>query len=119
MNTLHLPCDSNEVSDGFHTFGELYEHRCLLFIALMTTNKLNSWASKYHHDGTGFEGWFIAGMNLPYASTITYHIPDRLWSLIEKNDLIVLERAPEWDGHTSQDCLNRLFSWLDKKAISL
>lgn len=26
--------ESNGVSDGYHTFGELYEHRVVLFIAL-------------------------------------------------------------------------------------
>lgn len=113
MNSILIPCDTNEVSDGYHTFGELYDHRYLLFIALMIHNKTNSWISKYHHDGTCLEGWFIAGMNLP--SLITYHLPDSLWYLVE-NNITILEKAPEWDGHTFKDVLDRLYFWIENKV---
>ena len=46
--------ETNLVSDGFHTFGELYEHRIVLFIALAKqllqnpTNTLPVWKSRRH-----------------------------------------------------------------------
>ena len=60
------------VSDGYHTFKELYEHRVVLFVALITaltqqeyhpSNKI-CWKSKKHSDGTMYDGWFIAGIGL-------------------------------------------------------
>ena len=46
--------DTNFVSDGFHTFGELYEHRITLFIVLAKqllkrkSFKLPIWKSRKH-----------------------------------------------------------------------
>lgn len=39
---LHIPIDAGKVSDGYHTFDELYEHRCLLFINLVHFNLGNA-----------------------------------------------------------------------------
>ena len=65
-----LPENQKElVSDGYHTFKELYSHRVKLFVALLNTleslhYRINypskCWKSKLHADGTMFDGWFIA-----------------------------------------------------------
>jgi len=95
---------SGGASDGYHTFNELYEHRHVLFAALVADID-DSWKSKKHHDGTMFDGgWFIAGIEL-HTGTITYHIPLRLWDLFLCKEL---EFAPEWDGHTSDDVIKRI-----------
>ena len=101
---------TSTISDGYHTFDELYEHRHMLFLNLMALKPDNSWVSKLHDDGTSFDGWFIAGM-ITRHGTITYHIPDRLWDDITKH-VRILERAPKWDGHTSTDVVNRLYKML-------
>ena len=88
-----------ETSDGYHTFNELYEHRHLLFAQLV------QWKSKKHSDGTMFDGWFIAGINKEKGKQITYHIPMRLWDSFKCEEL---ENAPEWDGHTPNDVIERL-----------
>lgn len=69
-----------EVSDGYHTFNELYDHRHALFLALLSVHAgvLPTWMSRRHEDGSAFEGWFIAGIELP-TGMISYHLPDRLW----------------------------------------
>jgi hypothetical protein len=97
-----------QISDGYHTFDELYAHRILLFISLMKCNKLISWKSKLHNDETGYDGWFIAGMNL-FSGNITYHIPDTFWDIL--SDIPTLDKAPEWDGHTSEEVIKRLNNW--------
>jgi hypothetical protein len=97
-----------EVSDSYHNFDELYAHRIILFISLMKSHKDISWKSRLHSDGTSFKDWFIAGMTLPDGD-ITYHIPDRFWNLID--DIEHKEKAPEWDGHTSDDVIRRLNNW--------
>ena len=103
-----------EVSDGYHTFNELYEHRIVLWIALCNalglanhSNDQNVWKSKLHSDGTSFDGWFILGMNKETGTQITYHIPMKYW---DECYFIELEKAPEFDGHTSADVLTRIKS---------
>lgn len=99
------------MSDGHHTFDELYQHRCLLFIALMKAYPQLAWRARRHDDGTIEEGWWVGGMNLP-AGSISYHIPDRFWTLLDNAEVKTHDRAPAWDGHTSADVLNRLDRWL-------
>ena len=96
--------EKGEISDGYHTFNELYEHRHSLFGAL--ARAYGGWKSLNHHDSAFpmYPGWFIAGVELPSGS-ITYHLPMRLWVEFPG---ITLERAPEWDGHSPADVVTRL-----------
>lgn len=104
--------DTNEISDGYHTFGELYDHRNLLYILLSKYLKRifyldgTVWRSKYHSDGSEIKGWFILGVGQKKDSQISYHVPADLWDVCQF--AIELDRAPEFDGHTSQDVLKRL-----------
>lgn len=102
--------DANLVSDGYHTFGELYEHRIVLFIQLCKWLPYDRevWKSKFHSDGSAFEGWFIMGIGKEQGDQITYHLPMSKWE--ECDDVLELDKAPEWDGHTSADVLERLKS---------
>lgn len=104
-------------SDGYHTFNELYDHRHALFICLMKAYPELSWYSRKHPDGTEWDGWFLAGMHLPQGD-ISYHLPDS-WMILMP-DLPYLEKAPEFDGHTSEDVVSRLraFSWRSKGQAS-
>ena len=109
MAKIQIECENpGNISDGHHTFDELYSHRMLLYVSLMKSYPHISWRSKKHSDGTGYSGYFIAGMNLP-TGTITYHIIDKFWDLL--NNVKELEVAPEWDGHNSNDVINRLHNW--------
>lgn len=110
---LEIPVpDSNLVSDSYHTFGELYNHRLGLFAALMMTNPEISWISKRHHDGSSYPGWFIGGMNLP-TGQITYHLPLPFFEHLVRTKISILGEAPEYDGHTPDDVLIRLANWVD------
>lgn len=109
-----LQTDESKVgslSDGYHTFHDLYHHRCLLFIALMKSNKTRSWRSKRHNDGEVWPSWFVAGMDLP-SGPITYHLPLWMWGLLDASNIRTLALAPPWDGHTSEDVAARLCSWI-------
>ena len=114
-----LPQGAGQISDGYHTFDEIYEHRCLLWIFALQqyynnhTEILNAvqpacvYRSKLHNDGSGYEGWFILGFKKPLTNIqITYHLPDKYWDLC--TFATTLEFAPEWDGHTSEDAIKRL-----------
>jgi len=106
--------DTNLISDGYHTFGELYDHRITLFIAFCNTlYRLDPeedslpWKSKVHSDGSVWDGWFIAGIGTVKGKQITYHLPENKWADLR---VVAYDKAPEWDGHTPQDVLERLKS---------
>lgn len=102
--------DTNKISDGYHTFGELYEHRFRLFIALIqyASDYVYTWKSKSHSDGTMYEGWFIAGIGVEKGEQITYHLPISMWNDNQLMYTEILSNAPEFDGHTSADVLERI-----------
>lgn len=111
---VEIECETGKVSDGYHTFDELYDHRCLSFLAFLHAISDcfmadSAWKSRKHSDGSGFDGWFITGLQLP-AGQISYHIPDKYWDLCDAPER---EAAPEWDGHTSAEVMARLTDWLE------
>lgn len=98
-----------DVSDGYHTFNELYDHRITLWIALCKVYKNIAWRSKLHSDGSEYAGWFILGLHKEAGKQITYHIPLARWEEADFAD--TLEKAPEYDGHKSNtDTLERIKS---------
>lgn len=101
-----------DVSDGYHTFRELYDHRCALSAVLATIAAINGdgWRSKAHHpeDTPIFEGYFVVGMDLP-AGVATYHYPLSDWDRFDA--VQVLEHAPKWDGHSPADTVDRLLNF--------
>jgi len=103
----HLP---GSASDGYHTFDELYEHRHALWLTVMALCPMLAWMSRYHEDGSGYDGWFLTGMDLP-SGTVTYHLPERLWEAAQATGARVLDRGKPWDGHTSLDVIQRLMEW--------
>lgn len=107
---------TNLISDGSHTFGELYYQRMKLTAVIAKAIRASSssyedFASKVtrsykHSDGTMFDGYFIITFNTPdgYFS-YHYHI-DHLLNFIS---VPCVDFAPEWDGHTDVD-VDRLLS---------
>jgi hypothetical protein len=111
IGDLKIECDVGNVSDGYHTYNELYAHRCALFAGLMKAYPELSWKSKQHEDGSKLKGWFIAGMHLP-SGDITYHLPTKqFWSKLSY--VKELEFGEPWDGHTPNDVILRLLEWLE------
>lgn len=101
---------ANDVSDGFHTYDELYDHRMALTAALTAAVPEISWRSREHHpDGEPmFEGFFIVGITLP-TGVITYHYKFEHWEKF--NHVPVIDHAPAWDGHLPKDCIERLLNY--------
>lgn len=100
---------TKEISDGYHTFEDLYTHRIHLFAVLCNTHPELSWKSKRHYDEENnpmFNGCFIAGINTPEGEA-TYHVKLEYWDLFKVKEL---ETAPKYDGYTPNDVLKRLLS---------
>lgn len=89
----------SDISDGFHTFDELYEHRVLLFINLCM--KMRDFATIGKTDGD----WFVMFLELP-AGQISYHLHVKYLPLVAPH--ITADLTKEWDGHDSKDVIDRL-----------
>ncbi len=109
-HVFYMKGREGEVSDGYHTFDDLYEHRRALILALMRLNPRVSWRSKEHHpdDDPMFNKFFIVGMDLP-TGQITYHYKIAYWD--EFKGIETLPHAPKWDGHTPEDVVKRVTEW--------
>lgn len=101
--------DMGDVSDGYHTFNQLYHQRAVLFACIVKQNKNKAWKSFKHSDGKycfDSDGeWFIVGIDTPQGS-YTYHYAKEYWDMFDCQEL---ECGKEWDGHTEED-VTRLLS---------
>lgn len=94
-----------QISDGYHTFEELYYHRMMLFAVICKTYADFAWKSWLHHDGTMYDDYFIVGIITPEGD-YSYHYHKDHWDLFNVTEL---DRAPVWDGHKPED-ITRLIS---------
>lgn len=94
-----------EISDGYHTFNELYYHRMILFSVICNSNSQKSWKSWKHHDGTMYDDYFIVGIDTQEGQ-YSYHYHKSEWDYFNVEEL---EFAPEWDGRKPKD-ITRLLS---------
>lgn len=102
--------NTGKISDGFHTFDELYEFRLLYHAHAARYWVSQGWAvtkSWRHSDGEKCfgGGWFIVTAQLP-SGQISNHYPSPDWDLFK--DIEEVELAPEWDGHEAKDVTSRL-----------
>lgn len=97
--------NKGNISDGSHTFDELYYHRMILFSVICNQNKEKCFKSKLHDDGTMFENYFIVGMKTE-EGYYTYHYEMKYWDMFDVKEL---NNAPKWDGHQPED-VTRLLS---------
>lgn len=111
---------TGDVSDGYHTFDELYRYR-MLYNALFF-NTLQTWQmdegdqgfdlhkSKKHSDGELCfgGGWFVVVAQLP-TGQITNHYELKDWDLF---DIPERKKAKKWDGHTPEQVAERIEQYL-------
>ena len=123
---------TNHITDGQHTFGELYHHRAVL--TSLFANQVRSWEETYEHglnegwidqekydtltqlcgvirskkhaDGTMFTGYFIVHFTTP-TGDYSYHYPITEWDLFD--NIRTVDFAPEYDGHTAEN-IDRLLT---------
>jgi hypothetical protein len=105
---------TENTSDGYHTFKELYAFRKAYNVALFNewskSGKCHVHKSWRHHDGELCfgGGWFIVVAVLPDGQ-ISNHYEAKDWELF---DILDTEKALyEFDGHTGADVIARLESY--------
>lgn len=94
-----------EASDGYHTFNELYHHRAILFSVICNANPDKAWKSKLHDTEDMFEGMFIVGIETPHGQATYHYDIEPYWDMFKVKEL---EKAPEWDGHTPEQAIERI-----------
>ena len=102
------------LSDGYHTFDELYHHRAMLFAALcLTTFKNCAWKSLLHNDPKEpmYNGMFIVGIDTPFGQASYHYDIDPYWAIFKVKEL---DRAPKFDGHTPAEAIDRIFKYAKK-----
>ena len=99
-----------ETSDGYHTFNELYHHRAVLFSVIVSNFSDRAWKSKLHADG---DGMFIVGIETPDGQATYHYDVEPYWDMFRCKEV---DRAPEWDGHTPDQAIERIGK-LAEKAV--
>ena len=105
--------ETNGISDGSHTFGDLYFHRAVLFAALLKAYPQRSWRTHKQSDGKGFPGYFLCGIETPEGQ-YTYHYPESQWDIFD--GVRELPESPAYDGHKPEDVTRVLSLNIDKPA---
>ena len=100
-----LDASRGKISDGSHTFDELYHHRMVLFAVILKNNLDKAWKSKQHADGSMYDNYFIVGIETPQGQ-YSYHYHMENWEYFA--DVKALPNAPEWDGHQPDDIVRLL-----------
>lgn len=104
---------SKKISDGYHTFDDLYFVRMVMTKVIAETYKSFSVKSKKHHDNENdpmFEGSFIVVIETPKGQ-ISYHYHLAHWDYFNIPEVL---EAPKYDGHDTNDVI-RLESLLETK----
>ena len=102
---------TGDISDGYHTFDELYEFRkvynAILFNEWAKQNKYQVHKSLRHNDGELCfgGGWFIVVAILPKGQ-ITNHYEIKDWDMFKCRSEEIA--GCKFDGHTSKDVIDRL-----------
>ena len=116
ISSLQQEQDMGEVSDGYHTFNELYYYR-MLYNAAFFNLLPKEWVHKSKRHHTGEEcfggGWFIVMANLP-TGQVSNHYELKDWDLFKVPEK---EFANEWDGHTPQEAAERIKNYLQQEQL--
>lgn len=114
ISELDDPDKNDIISDGYHTFEELYYQRMMLTkaVALAVITNFDEdtvYRSKLHADGTMYKDFFIVVFNTPEGN-FSYHYHMMYWGVFDF--LKELPNAGEFDGHTWKD-VTRLQSFFN------
>ena len=108
----------NDISDGYHTFKELYDYR-MLYNALWVNSlheaglseKYRLHKSMKHHDGElCFDGgWFIVSLVLP-TGQVSNHYEMEYWDLFMIPEFE--KSINEYDGHSPEVAKYRMLDFI-------
>lgn len=97
------------VTDGYHSFEELYEHRHALFLALISEMQRGrvEWREE-----PSFGDWICVFLQLD-SGQISYHLPGKYRRYVSGFKRLGSDEKNPWDGHTSADVVERLLKYAE------
>ena len=95
------------ITDGYHSFDELYEHRNLLFLNFLIHADYREEVTTYYTEDPNIPGWILVVMKSKKLGQISYHMEEGYSQFLKYITKIPWEQH-EWDGHTSQEVIYRL-----------
>jgi hypothetical protein len=110
--------DKGQISDGYHTFEELYDHRCLLYLALCIKYKDYCYYTYTNSDGSTWDGWFLLVLNHPDIKQISYHLPIELVDYCSLVDIKFKDKSDDYDGHSSKNVVDGLQDLIELEIIN-
>lgn len=106
INLVEIPTSGiGDLSDGYHTFNELYHHRAVLFSVICNSMPEKAWKSKLHDTGDMYDGMFIVGIETPDGQATYHYDINPYWDMF---NVKVLDKAPPYDGHSPEDAIRRI-----------
>ena len=107
--------DWDDVSDGWHTFGGLYNQRLYLWAALVNAYSDKAWKTKRDENGKAWfddsddindpENHFLVTISTP-AGDYGYHYHNKDWDMFHCKEI---DKAKPFDGYTDKD-VDRILS---------
>lgn len=101
-----------EISDGDHSFSELYRHRAVL--TAFTFNRMPfTWKSHKHYDNDNspmYPGYFITGIFTPFG-VASYHYNNSEWNLFKVPEI---DRAPIWTPDQQYTDIEKLEMYINE-----
>ena len=107
--------DKGNISDGKNTFNNLYRQIVVLFRALCNSMPDIAWKSKNHYrEGDYYSDTFTAGINTEEGQ-IVYNLGMKYWDSFEVPEL---EKLPEYDLCSKEECLRRISNIRSRKRTN-
>lgn len=108
MSTKTFKIIEDDISDGYHTFDELYDHRNLLFLTWLVEERRNGgrfrevyWVRDH------FPGWDLVATNVGQQQ-VSYHVSACYRDICADWFTERTSLEDVFDGHTSSDVADRL-----------
>ena len=124
INNSDFEINADNISDGYHTFAELYEFRkiynAIIFNEWYKNRKdIELFKSKIHADGEFCfgGGWFIVEAILPNGKQISNHYELKDWDLFHIPEVEIPH--VKFDGHTPQDVIDRLINFIKEDTYEI
>lgn len=106
LDTINQQIKDGTLSDGYHTFNDLYFERMILTATIVKLIPDKCWKTRFHEDGKPcFDGgWFLVTIETP-AGNYGYHYEEKYWDYFKCEEI---EKAKHWDGYTDKDNIRLL-----------
>ena len=114
---VKVSCESKFISDGSHSFADLYDIRSLLFCHLCHCFPKMAWRSLRNENGTIIHDgdMFLAGLRSPQGD-VNFHLSiSAYWHML--HGIEEKKCSPRHDGSSSKEQMERLGKWIESNIL--